>query len=359
MKKLIHVLGSNISHHNNTLLNFFNKLFLKEKFLLKKFLFFVVTKDKNIINIYSNLEIKTFDNKLLLAKNVIKNAINNRYNRFFFHGQFNVFIWLGLLFGGIKSYQFWWHIWGADLYEESNSLKFKIFYIFRRLAYKKVGYVCATRGDLDYYYKINPKTPSFVLYFPTKIDLSLNKKKLKISVTRRLTILLGNSGDSSNRHEEALIAIKKQFGEKVKIIIPMGYPNNNQTYIRKIEKVINQKFKLGEVIVIKEYLSFNKYISLLRTCDLSYLIFNRQQGIGTICLLIQLCIPFVISKENTFLKDLKLQNIPVFIYGNKFTIFSINKIKQQIFNLNNNKINFFPPNFVCNWKIVLSLFAKR
>ncbi|CRK85744.1 TDP-N-acetylfucosamine:lipid II N-acetylfucosaminyltransferase [Candidatus Providencia siddallii] len=358
MITLIHVLGSNIPHHNRTLLKFFNETLYKEDLCSEKKNFLIVNNDMHISDDYPKLKIKVFKSKLSIAKIVVNIARDDISNRFLFHGQFNVYIWLALLFGLIKSRQFWWHVWGADLYEESNKIKFKIFYVFRRLAQKKIGYICATYGDLYHFHKLNPKIPGSILYFPTKIDFESKIINFKISKKEKITILLGNSADPSNRHEYAIKLIKKQFGNKVKIIIPMGYPSNNQSYIERIKNFATQEFSEKQIKILKEYIDFDNYIDLIKSCDLSYLIFNRQQGIGTICLLIQFCIPFVISSKNTFLRDLKLQNIPVFFYKDNLTIDLLNEAKKQMYLLDKKKIDFLSSNLIYSWKKLL-IFAKE
>lgn len=355
MTTLIHVLGSDLPHHNQTVLTFFSHVICQEQSMPQKPHFMVVSLDSQLADAYPELDIEVFTSKKSVADTVISRAKADRRVRFFFHGQFNAPIWLALLFGQIKSHQFWWHIWGADLYEESSSLKFKLFYILRRLAQKRVGHVCATRGDLCYFQQSNPKIPASILYFPTRMDpaLTLNTRPARQGET--LTILLGNSGDQSNRHSEALGTIKQQFGEQVKIIVPMGYPANNQNYIQQVEQTARTLFTGDQVTILKDRMAFSDYLDLLKTCDLGYFIFNRQQGVGTVCLLIQFGIPFVISRQNTFWQDLTAQNVPVFFYGDELSLALVDEAQRQMMLLDKQNIDFFAPNFTDGWKAVLGI----
>lgn len=139
MTALIHILGSDIPHHNQTVLRFFNDELASGTLDAREFM--VVGRDNGLSAACPALHITFWPDKAALTKAVVAKAKADRSQRFFFHGQFNTGLWLALLSGGIKPSQFSWHIWGADLYEVSHGWKFRLFYPLRRLAQARVGCV--------------------------------------------------------------------------------------------------------------------------------------------------------------------------------------------------------------------------
>lgn len=347
---MIHVLGSDIPHHNATVLRFFNDVLAAE--IPGTPIFWVAAADPAALGHHPALEVVVHPNRPTLAKALIARAKQDRDQCFFLHGQFSPQIWLALLTGAIRTDQVRWHIWGADLYETANGLRPRMFYLLRRMAQGRVGQVFGTLGDIGHYQTRHPGASASLLYFPTRMP-QIRPRPAAVDQAG-LTVLIGNSGDRSNRHVEALWTVHQQFGPQTRIVIPFGYPANNERYAEQVQAEADRLFPSDNMLLLTRQIGFEEYSALLAKCDLGYFIFRRQQGIGTLCLLIRQRIPCVVNRDNPFIRDLVDQGVPVLFEGDQLDLAQIAKARQCLADLTLSEISFFPENCVTGWRRALA-----
>lgn len=358
MKTVYHLLGSDIPHHNHTVLAFFQNELLSQ-ISESRHIFYVVSRQALD---FPMLNIQQFDGKVAIAKAIMNLAKQDPQAGFILHGQFNLWIWLAIFCGKLPACRTIWHIWGADLYETASGWKAKWFYRFRRIVQKKLPQVWGTKGDLHYFWKtVRPRTAEDrLIYFPTKLPHlpSYQGKQTTNKIEGDLTILVGNSGDRSNHHIQALSHIYQQLGNNVRLIIPMGYPKNNDVYIREIEQYAERLFPSKNVQILREKIDFADYLQILTACDLGYFNFERQQGIGTICLLLQLGVSFVLGLKNPFVLDLQANGVP-FLVSDNLSVEQIEKVRRELSKLDTNQLAFFPKKYLQMWKQALHLVVDQ
>lgn len=369
MANLIHILGSPIVHHNTTILAFFQNY--HETYLAghPPFRFMMAVDNmqteiaQNLSEKYPNIVVELFVGKKGLAQGLIAHAKAHPQMRYFLHGQFNPKIWFAFLLNQLDAKRFSWHVWGADLYEEEKTFKYRLFYIARRLAQNKVGTTYATVGDASVLKARLPDVKVKRLYFPTKMNYALTPapevKALKLATLAQkqanepFTILLGNSGDKTNHHLLGLEVIAKTFGDHVNVIVPMGYPEHNEVYIEQVRQKADALFSSGTVNILTERLAFDAYLACLSTCDLAYFLFERQQGIGTISLCIQLGVPFVLHPKNAFSADLDGAHIPYLSTSDIINQTRLIDVQTQLNAVEIKDVVFFAPNYLPDWHEIL------
>ena len=247
-----------------------------------------------------------------------------------------------------------WVIWGVDLYDyiplnlfdhytlellpklhnKVLTMLIRFYYSFfrqiRKSIIKRIDYVVTPhKGDvrlLKKYFRTKARWHSQAIYSNPvefkKLDLKDNysvNEKFNFKKNGGKLILLGNSGTPTNNHLDILIRLSKMEEKNFTIICPLSY--GSPIYIKKI--IEKGKLLFGErFIPLLDFLKPELYFLILKQIDLAVMNHNRQQGMGTIHILVYLGKPICMKKTSGYF----------FLIEKGINIFSIQDLEKIILN---------------------------
>ncbi|GAB5566156.1 MAG: hypothetical protein Wins2KO_32190 [Winogradskyella sp.] len=234
-----------------------------------------------------------------------------------------------------------WYLWGAEIYglnPKINNLlpltretykkslpvlklvrkeilsKIKKRYqwkLFKKTVRQKIDYILTNISEdidlLDTYVENKAKRGWFT-YFSFNEQNSADELVLE-----RQNILIGNSSSATNNHIEAFNMIVKKDISKRKVFVPLSYGDMfyKKVVLSKGKSVLKQR-----MFPITEFLSFEEYNSILKSCSVLIMNHKRQQAFNTIMMSLAAGCKVFLREENTIYSCLKREG---------FLIFSIQK----------------------------------
>ena len=246
-------------------------------------------------------------------------------------------------------------MWGADLYKylplklydnqtlellskfegKVKSMLLRLYYSFnfliRKRIIKRIDYVNSPhKGDvrlLKKYFKTKAEWYPKGIY-PNPIDFEKIGLESSTSINEKFNFkksggklfLLGNSGAESNNHLDIMIRLSKMKEQNFEIICPLSY-GGPKNYIKKIiekaEKLFGNRF-----VPLLDFYNPDQYFGILKQIDLAILYHNRQQGGGTLHVLVYLGKPICMKKTSAYFHLIEIGVI----------VFSIQDLEKLILN---------------------------
>lgn len=215
----------------------------------------------------------TFFDRYSQLKEVLHECLKPKVDGVFVHGLF--FDWQKQIINEIGSKKhIGWEIWGGDLYKPIND----------KVENPCVRYInsllTTAEGDLKLFREYYGKRSSYSFSYPFPGLYGHLPKRLSKIKTK--TIIVGNSGDRSNKHIDILkeLSSKKDIKE-YNLVLPVAY-NFLPAYKTKLEEAVS-KFGLTDITTFhKQFIPPEEYIDLFLDADMLITAHNRQQSIGNI-----------------------------------------------------------------------------
>lgn len=259
-----------------------------------------------------------------------------------------------------------WIYWGADVYEgrrRCSSFKHFAYHLCRVRIIRKIPHIAGfLEGDFQIIQNIYPTRAQYhhVVYpIPTHFERADQLIPEGIPEKQEtMTLLLGNSGNESNHHIEALRMLSHFQGENIRILCPLSYGAKKTSYIHKVitkgREIFGEKF-----IPLKDFMAPDEYLKLLRGVDVAVMNHDRQQGLGNSLTLLYMGKKVYIRHDTTsydyfIKKGISVANISE-ITGMIFREFILFDAQDGIRNRDILREEFSEANYIRNWKQILAL----
>lgn len=178
-----------------------------------------------------------------------------------------------------------WIVWGKDLYFyymlKKPKIHHKIYEYIRKKSFVNIRTIVTIIKEdyevLKSWYTVQGENIECNLLYPFALD---NKLEIPEKRNAPYTILIGNSGSSTNRHIELFEKLCKQNYNIIRIYCPLSYGGSKKyikNVIQKGKELFSEKF-----LPITKFMAINDYLKILKSVDIGLFNFKRQEGLGNI-----------------------------------------------------------------------------
>jgi len=218
-----------------------------------------------------------------------------------------------------------WIVWGDDVYayqKELRSIKTRIYERLRRRIIPVFTEVAAfVPEDFDVLASVYGSHAEYVpVLYPLPVNLS-HLENIEIRPqNQELVVMIGNSGDPTNNHDEMLDILAPYRNEKMKVVCPLAYGGT----VEYKQKLISRGISLfgDKFVPWLEMKEKQVYAEALATVDIALMNHKRQQGLGNILALMYL-------GKKVFLRTTTTSYS--FLMRNNCTVFGLETIKEMDF----------------------------
>ncbi|ALO35133.1 hypothetical protein CMT41_10680 [Colwellia sp. MT41] len=273
IKPFIELINNNFNTSDHLFLNISN--LNKKKFPLPK--------QNNIVEFKLNLN--SSKNFFILWKEVSRYLKDS--DKVIVHGAFTGSFNKYLYFNPSILSKAYWVLWGGDLYQPiispAETWKQKIHQFFdNKIKERFAGYITFIKGDYELAKKLYGAKGKYYecIMYPSNL---YNELTLPDVSKKMLTVLVGNSADPTNNHEETFKKLSMLKDKSFNIICPLSY--GDRTHAEKIKQLGKSMFG-NRFAALVDFMPFTEYLKILANVDIAIFAHERQQAMGnTITLL--------------------------------------------------------------------------